>query len=145
MNVLSVPFFIFATFATDFLSALNIWLNYVKQLDNESLSTLEIKPCGQFEMWRHFDTKQKSKSFTLCNCVWLCVIVWFTLTLNFRYLKLKMASFFFWGWRLIFFDPICYHASLLQQIHFSKLLCGMYGLTAKSSVATLNICQILMR
>ena len=37
----------------------------------------------EFEMWKHFDTKQKSKSFTLCNCVWLRLIVWFTLTLSF--------------------------------------------------------------
>ena len=27
----------------------------------------------EFEMWRHFGTKQKSKSFTLCHCVWLCL------------------------------------------------------------------------
>ena len=63
-------------------------------------------------MVKHFVTKQKSKSITLCHCVWLrwfFLIVWFTLTLN------------------------------------PKLLCGMYGLTAKSSVARLNICQILMR
>ena len=39
----------------------------------------------------------------------------------------------------------CYHARHLQQIHWSKPLCGMYGLTAKSSAPTLNICQILMR
>ena len=39
----------------------------------------------------------------------------------------------------------CYLARHLQQIHWSKLLCGMYGLTAKLSVARLNICQILMR
>ena len=29
----------------------------------------------EFEMWRHFGTKQKSKSFTLCHCVWLCLIL----------------------------------------------------------------------
>ena len=23
----------------------------------------------EFKMWKHFDTKQKSKSFTLCDCV----------------------------------------------------------------------------
>ena len=39
----------------------------------------------------------------------------------------------------------CYHARHLQQIHWSKLLCGMYGFMAKSSVSRLNICQILMR
>ena len=35
----------------------------------------------EFEMLRYFGTKQKSKSFTLCHCVWLCwlcLIVWFT-------------------------------------------------------------------
>ena len=45
------------------------------------------------------------------------------------------------GWFFI----LCYHARHLQQIYWSKLLCGMYGFTAKSSIATLNICQILMR
>ena len=40
---------------------------------------------------------------------------------------------------------LCYHARHMQEIHWSKLLSGMYGLMAKSSVATLNICQILMR
>ena len=45
------------------------------------------------------------------------------------------------GW---YFMILCYCASHLQQIHWSKLLCGMYGLTAKSSVATMNICQLLM-
>ena len=39
----------------------------------------------------------------------------------------------------------CYHARHLQQFHWSKLLCGMYSFTAKSSIALLNICQILMR
>ena len=30
----------------------------------------------------------------------------------------------------------CYHARHLQQIHWTKLFCGMYGFTAKLSVAT---------
>ena len=33
---------------------------------------------------------------------------------------------------------LSYHARHFQQIHWSKLLCGMYGFTAKSSVATFN-------
>ena len=37
---------------------------------------------------------------------WLCVIVWFTLTLNFWYLKLKNGLIFFWGWRLIFLSYV---------------------------------------
>ena len=40
---------------------------------------------------------------------------------------------------------LCYQSRYLQQIHWSKLLCGMYGFTAKWSIPTLNICQILMR
>ena len=35
----------------------------------------------EYEMWKHFNTKQKSKSFIYF--VRWCVIVWFTLTLNF--------------------------------------------------------------
>ena len=61
------------------------------------------------------------------------------------YLKLKTASFIFLRMEADFSFILCYHASHLQQIHWSKLLCGMFGLTAKSSVARLNICQILMR
>ena len=68
------------------------------------------------------------------------MIVWFTLTLNVWYLKVKMASFVFLGMEVYFFI-LFYQARHLQQIHWSKLLCG----TAKSSVARLNICQILMR
>ena len=69
-----------------------------KNLNNKQ-DTSFIRYLGlvlEFEMWRHFDTKKKSKSFTFCNCVWLhwlCVILWFTLTLNFWYLKLKTDSF----------------------------------------------------
>ena len=39
-----------------------------------------------------------------------------------------------------FVDP----ARHLQQIHWSKLFCGMYS-TAKLSISRFNICQILMR
>ena len=59
----------------------------------------KLSPSGlvlEFMMMSHFDTKQKSKSFTLCNCVWsrwVYVIVWFTLTLTFWYSKLKKALF----------------------------------------------------
>ena len=33
----------------------------------------------------------------------------------------------------------------LQEIHWSKLLCGMFGFSAKSSVTTLNILQLSIR
>ena len=38
-----------------------------------------------------------------------------------------------------------FHTRHLQQIHWSKLLCWMYGFTAKSSISILDICKILMR
>ena len=74
----------------------------------------------------------------------LCLIVWFTLTPNFLYLKLKMASFFseVRGW---VFLVLCYHARHLQQIHWNENFCRMYGLAVIASIARLNICQILMR
>ena len=40
---------------------------------------------------------------------------------------------------------LCYHARHLQQIHWSKLLCGIYGFMAKSSVSRLNILRLLIR
>ena len=83
--------------------------------DNNKL--LEIKPCGgalvlEFEMWRHFDTKQKS--FTLFDCVWLYGLPW-PYFLIFK--TKKTSSFFFWDRRLIFFWILCY-----QQDIFNKLI-----------------------
>ena len=37
---------------------------------------------------------------------------------------------------------LCYHTTHLQQIDSSKVLCGMYGLMAKSSGSTLNILRL---
>ena len=70
------------------------------------------------------------------GCVWLCVIVWFTLTLNFWYLKLKNGLVFFsenGGW---FFLILCYHAKHLQQIHWNKIFCTMYGLCMMLTIPT---------
>ena len=57
----------------------------------------------EFEMWWHFDTKQKSKPFTLYNCVWLCVIDCMVYPDPKLFLCLKLNGLiFFWGWKLIF-------------------------------------------
>ena len=72
------------------------------------------------------------------NCVWLCLIIWFILILNFLYLNKKPASFFS-EVRGCFFLILCYHARHLQQIH-----CRIYGLVVIVCIARLNICQILM-
>ena len=107
---------------------------------------LEIKPCGfgsRIEDVEVFWYKKEIFYFVwLC---WFCVIVWFTLTLNFWYLKLKNILIFSLRLEADFFLILCYHPRHLQQIHWSKLLCGMYGLMAKSSVAPLNILGLLMR
>ena len=55
---------------------------------------LEIKPCGLGSRIR--DMKAfwyKTEIIYFVRWCWLCVIVWFTLTLNFLYLKLKTDSF----------------------------------------------------
>ena len=44
-----------------------------------------------------------------------------------------------------FFLILCYHARHLQQIHLNENFCRMYSVGVIASVATLNICQILMR
>ena len=90
-------------------------------------------------MWRHFNTKQKSYEFTLCDCVWLCAIVWFTLTLNFWYSKLKKRPHFFLRFRsYVTMQGIC-NKFIEMKISVEN------GLAVILSVATLNICQILMR
>ena len=59
----------------------------------------------EFEMWRHFNTKQKSFTFFGCvDCVWLYGLSW-SVTLNFRYLKLKKSLSFSWGY--IITEDIC--------------------------------------
>ena len=47
-----------------------------------------------------------------------------------------------WGQKWLF---LCHHAIHLQQIHWSKLLCGMHGFTPKSSISRLNILRLLIR
>ena len=106
---------------------------------------LEIKPCRLGPRIQDFDTEQKSNSFNLCHCVWLCLIVWFTLTLNFWYLKLKKHLIFFLRLEAVFFGPILSLTRHLQQIHWIENFCRMYGLAVIASVSRLNICQILMR
>ena len=79
---------------------------------------LEIKPCGLGSRIR--DVKAfwyKTVIIYFVRWCWLCVIVWFTLTLNFLYLKLKNGLVFFW-----FFLILCYHARHLQQIEQSWCL-----------------------
>ena len=87
---------------------LNVWIPIFITRNQAQSLVLE------FEIWRHFDTKQKSKSFTFCHCIWLCLIVWFTLILK-EYQKLNIKNLgkgkpynrkwphFFWGLRLFFF------------------------------------------
>ena len=45
----------------------------------------------EFEMWRRFDKKQKSKSYFLCHCVWLYGLPWPWI---FLYLNLKKRPIF---------------------------------------------------
>ena len=106
---------------------------------------LEIKPCGLGSRIRDVEAFWYKREIKIIYFVQLCLIVWFTLTLNFWYLKLKNGLIYFsedGGW---FFLILCYHARHLQQIHWNTNLCRMYGLVLIASVATLNICQILTR
>ena len=78
----------------------------------------------EFELWRYFDTKQKSKSFTLWNCVWLrwfCVIVWFTLNLNFWYLKLSKSADLSKPWGR-FFQNLCVSQKVRTLPNLTKKL-----------------------
>ena len=63
---------------------------------------------------------------------------------KFLIFKTKKRPHFFSKVRGCFFI-LCYHARHLQQIHSDENFCRMYVLSTIVSVATLNICQILMR
>ena len=78
-------------------------------------------------MWRYFYTKQKSYLFTLFDCVWLCTIVWFTLTLFFIFKTKKWPVFFWFFWSYVTTQGIC-----------NKFI------EMKISVGCI-VCQILMR
>ena len=42
--------------------------------------------------------------------------------------------FLFWGWRLNFFLSPCHHERHLQQIHWFKIFCRMYGLVVMLTI-----------
>jgi hypothetical protein len=103
-------------------------------------------------LWLYF-----SKSFNLCYCVWLCwlcLIVWFTLTLNVRHLKiskikyqkikvrvnhtikrLKTASVFFLRPKAVFFWSYDTTQRILNKF-IEELFCRMYGLAVNLSMST---------
>ena len=62
-------------------------------------------------MWRHFDTKQKSKSFIFCHCLIVFDPTWFTLTLNFWYL------FFLYSFRVRIYHTIRHNQHNQTQWH----------------------------
>ena len=68
---------------------------------------LEIKPCGLGSRIRDMEAFWYKTDIKIIYFVQLCLIVWFTLTLNFLYWKLKKASSIFLrieaDW---FFDPM---------------------------------------
>ena len=81
------------------------FVKYLWSLRNFEL-LLEIKPCGLGSRIRDVEAFWNKTEIKIIYFVRLCVIVWFTLTLNFWYVKLKNGLIFFSGWSLIFFDPM---------------------------------------
>ena len=75
---------------------------------------LEIKPCGLGSRIRNVEAFwYETEIIYFVRLCWLCVIVWFTLTLTFWYLKLKNWLFFFLRLEADFFI-LCYHARCLH-------------------------------
>ena len=104
---------------------------------------LEIKPCGLGSRIRDVEAFWYKTKIKIIYFLRLCVIVWFTLTLNFWYVKLKNGLIFFLWLEADFFLIPCYHPKHLQQIHWNKIFCNMYGLgmmlTMKTSKLHLSI------
>ena len=128
--------------ATQFLVSKGKRMNFVVFSEYMNFKTTSSWECGLGSRIRDEEAFwYKTEIIYFVRLCWLCVIVWFTLTLNFWYLKLKNILIFFWGWRVIFLIQ-CYQA---RHLHWNKLLSWMYGLAVIVSVPKLNICQILMR
>ena len=70
----------------------NQW--YVKE-SKYILYVLEINPCGLGSSIRVVEAFWYKKEIKIIYFVQLCLIVWFTLTLNFWYVKLKNGLIFF--------------------------------------------------
>jgi hypothetical protein len=122
-----------------------------------------VRPGGKF--WDSGDLfsfpldTPESKPFGLGSRIWDVAAFWYKNHLlcaivcdfmvypdpKFIIFKTKKQLHFSLRFKANFFMILCYHARHLLQIHWSKLLCGMYGFMAKSSVSRLNICRILMR
>ena len=112
---------------------------FVKRFQQRSLHEyiyllLEIKTFSlgsriqDMALWDKLNIELKCQPVFSLQCFWpLTASITSELKINHAY-----------AWR-------SYHERYLQQIHSRKLLCGMYDFMAKSSIATLNICQILMR
>ena len=74
-----------------------------------NMKLLEIKPCGLGSKIRDVEAFwHKTEILYFVPLCWLCVIddcmVYFDP--KFLIFKTKKSSFFFWSWRLIFFDPM---------------------------------------
>ena len=79
----------------------------------------------------------------MCDCIWLCAIVWFTLTLDFWYLKQKNGLFFL-RLEAVFLSYVITQGICNKFIEMNiSVGCMVWPVIA--SVARLNICQILMR
>ena len=117
---------------------------------NTIMLLLEIKPCGLGSCIRDMEAEWRLKVITdLISWIfgkenWRCGMNQM-LSSSVRRDMMFLASNSLNNLRGQKWSCPCYHARHLQQIHWSKLLCGMYGLMAKSSVPRLNVCQILMR
>ena len=111
---------------------MNIWTLFIA-ISSECFfyTILEIKPCGLGPRIRDVEAKHKLNSFT-------CAIV-------FGFMVYPDPIFFLML-ETDFLSTLCHHTKHLQHLYFKmKIFCRMNGLAVIVSVATLNICQILMR
>ena len=57
----------------------------------------------------------------------------------------KKTAFFFLRFEAEFFFSPCHHARHLQQIHWFKIFCRMYGLAVMLTIPTSSTCLLLIR
>ena len=118
-----------------------------KRLYIRIYSMLEIKPCGLASRIRDVESFWYKTEIKIIYFVPLCLIVFDRMVHpdpKFLIFKTKKRPHIFSEVRDCFFI-LCYHARHFLKIHWNENFCRIYGLGVIASVATLNICQILMR
>ena len=84
-------------------------------------------------MWRHFDTKQKLKSFTLCHHVWMCWF-WYKTEIKIIYFVPSCLIVLIVSVCMLYLDPKFLISKIDQKLNIKNLGWGYIPLKKKKKV-----------